>query len=342
MIIVLVIGLWTFLRAVLFGAATIALEHVALRHQLAVLQRSGRRPRLSRWDRFLWMWLSRAWTGWRSSLVIVQPATVLAWHRRGFQRYWHRKSRAKPVGRPPLDAELRQLIHRMARDNPTWGRRRIQAELALLGYEVAELTVAKYMHRTSPRPSPTWRPFLAAHARAIVAVDFFLVPTLTFRLLFAFVVLRHDRRELLHVNVTDHPTAVWTTQQIVDAFPDESAPRFLLRDRDAIYGEEFVRRVKGMGICEVLTAPRAPWQNPFVERAIGSIRRECLDHFLILNEAHLRRLLRGYLPYYNTVRPHQALEQNAPRPRAVQPPGRGRVVAIPQVGGLHHHYQRAA
>jgi hypothetical protein len=281
MIIILVIGLWTFLRAVLFGAATIALEHVALRHQLAVLQRSGRRPRLSRWDRFLWMWLSRAWAGWRSSLVIVQPATVLAWHRRGFQLYWRWHSRRPSIGRPPLDAELRQLIHRMARDNPTWGRRRIQAELArwLRG---GELTVAKYMCRTSPRPSPTWRPFLAAHARAIVAVDFFLVPTLTFRLLFAFVVLRHDRRELLHVNVTDHPTAVWTTQQIVDAFPDESAPRFLLRDRDAIYGEEFVRRVTGMGICEILTAPRAPWLNPLVERAIGSIRRECLDHFLIL------------------------------------------------------------
>ena len=157
MIIVLVIGLWTFLRAVLFGAATIALEHVALRHQLAVLQRSGRRPRLSRWDRFLWMWLSRAWAGWRSSLVIVQPATALAWHRRGFQLYWRWKSRPNPVGRPKLDAEIRDLIRRMAKENPTWGRRRVRAELALLGYEVAELTVAKYMRRTSPRPSPTWR-----------------------------------------------------------------------------------------------------------------------------------------------------------------------------------------
>ena len=187
----------------------------------------------------------------------------------------------------------------MARENPTWGRRRIRAELALLGYAVAELTVAKYMHRTSPRPSPTWRAFLAAHARDIVAVDFFLVPTLTFRLLFVFVVLRHDRRELLHVNVTDHPTAVWTARQLIEAFPDDSAPRFLLRDRDAIYGEEFARRVKRMGIREVLTAPRAPWQNPFVERVIGSIRRECLDHFLILSEAHLRRLLRAYVAYYN-------------------------------------------
>jgi putative transposase len=181
-----------------------------------------------------------------------------------------------------------------------------------------------------------------AHARAIVAVDFFLVPTLTYRLLCAFVILRHDRRELVHINVTDHPTAVWTAQQLIEAFPDDSAPRFLLRDRDAIYSEEFARRVKGMGIREVPTAPRVPWQNPFVERVIGSIRRECLDHFMILREAHLRRLLRAYRAYYNTVRPHQALDNNAPRPREVQPPARGRVVAIPQVGRLHHRYQRAA
>jgi putative transposase len=336
-----VIGLWTFLRAVFFGSAAIALENVALRHPLLVLQRSVGRPRLARWDRIVWVWLSRVWASWRSNLVIVKPATVLAWHRQGFRLYWRWKSRPNPVGRPRLDAELRDLIRRMARENPTWGRRRIGAELALLGYEVAELTVAKYMHRTSPQPSPTWRAFLTAHARELVAIDFFVVSTITFHLLFVFVVLRHHRRELLRVNVTDHPTAAWAARQLIEAFPDDSAPRFLLRDRDAIYGEAFVRRVKGMGICEVLTAPRAPWQNPFVERAIGSIRRECLDHFLILNETHLRRLLRGYLAY-NTVRPHQALEQNAPRPRAVQPPGRGRVVAIPQVGGLHHHYQRAA
>ena len=201
-----VIGLWTFLGAVLFGSAAVALENLALRHQLLVLQRSVRRPRLTRWDWILWVWLSRVWVSWRSSLVIVQPATVLAWHRQDFRLYWRWKSRPNPVGRPRLDPELCQLIRRMARENPTWGRRRIRAELALLGYAVAELTVAKYMHRTSPGPSPTWRTFLTAHARDIVAVDFFLVPTLTFRLLFVFVVLRHERRELLHINVTDHPS----------------------------------------------------------------------------------------------------------------------------------------
>ena len=230
----------------------------------------------------------------------------------------------------------------MARENPTWGRRRIQAELGLLGYAVAELTVAKYMHRTSPRPSPTWRVFLATHARDIVAVDFFLVPTLTFRLLFVFVVLRHERRELLHINVTDHPTAVWTAQQIIEAFPDDSAPRFLLRDRDTIYGEEFARRIKRMGIHEVRIAPRAPWQNHFVERVIGSLRRECLDHFLILSEAHLRRLLRANGADYNTTRPHQSLDNNSPQPRVIEPPPCGGIITIPQVGGLHHRYQRVA
>ena len=258
---IFVIGLWTLLRAWLLGSTTIALENLALRHQLLVLQRSVVRPHLSRWDRILWVWLSRLWTDWRASLVIVQPATVLAWHRRGFQLYWRWRSKPNPVGRPRLDPELRQLIRRMARENPTWGRRRIRAELALLGYCVADLTVAKYMCRTSPRPSPTWRAFLAAHLREMVAVDFFVVPTLTFRLLFVFVVLRHDRRELLHLNVTDHPTAVWTAQQLVGALPDDTAPKYLLRDRDGIYGEAFTRRVTRMGIHQILTAPRAPWRT---------------------------------------------------------------------------------
>ncbi len=233
---ILVIGLWTFLRALSLGPAAIALENLALRHQLLVLQRSVTRPRLFRWDRILWVWLSRLWTGWRSSLLIVQPATVVAWHRQGFRLYWRWKSSPRPVGRPRLDTEIRHLIRRMAQENPTWGRRRIEAELALLGYAVAELTVAKYMHRTSPRPSPTWRVFLTAHARDIVAVDFFLVPTLTFRLLFVFVVLRHDRREILNINVTDHPAAGWAAQQLIEAFPGASAPNFLLPDRNADQG----------------------------------------------------------------------------------------------------------
>ncbi len=309
-----VLGLWTFLRASLFGSAAIALENLALRHQLAVLQRSGRRPRLSRGDRIFWVWLARLWIEWRASLVIVHPATVLAWHRQGFQLSWRWKSKPNPVGRPRLDAEIRHLIRRMAQENPTWGRRRIQAELALLGSEVAELTVAKDMPRPSPRPSPTGRTVLAAPARDIIAVDFFLVPTLTSRRLFVFVGLRHDRRELLSVNVTDHPAASWTPRQLVEAFPEDTAPN-LLRDRDAIYGEGFARWVDRMAIREIRSAPHAPWQNPFVERVIGSIRREGLDHVLVLNEAHLRRLLGASLASSNRVRPHQALDHNGPRPR---------------------------
>ncbi len=339
---ILVLGAWTFLRALLGRSAAVSLENLALRHQLAVLQRSVRRPRLRRRDRIFWLWLARLWAGWRSSLVIVQPATVLAWHRQGFQLYWRWKSRRRSAGRPPIDLEIRTLIRRMARENPTWGRRRIQAELRFLGYEVAGLTVAKYMQRLSPTPSAPWRTFLEAHIRDIVAVDFFVVPTLTFRLLFGFLILRHHRRELVHVNVTDHPTAAWTAHQLVESFPEETAPTYLLRDRDAIYGDAFARRVEGLGIREILIAPRAPWQNPFAERVIGSIRRECLDNVIVLNERHLRRLLRSYLAYYNATRPHQSLYNNSPHPREVQTPAGGRIVATPQVSGLHHLYQRAA
>ena len=339
---ILVLGVWIYFRVLCVGTATVSLENVALRHQLAVLQRSVVRPKVYRWDRLFWVCLSRLWAGWRSSLVIVQPSTVLAWHRKGFQLYWRWKSRPRAAGRPPIDRDIRELIRRMAHENPTWGRRRIQAELRFLGYDVAELTVAKYMRRRSPSPSPTWRSFLEAHLKEIAAIDFFVVPTLAFRLLFGFIVLRHDRRELVHINVTDHPTAAWTARQVVDAFPYDSAPRHLLRDRDATYGGDFTRRIAGLGMRKLLIAPRAPWQNPFAERLIGSIRRECLDLVIVLNERHLRRLLRAYLAYYNTTRPHQALHNDSPLPRDVHPPARGSIVAIPSVAGLHHRYQRVA
>jgi putative transposase len=198
------------------------------------------------------------------------------------------------------------------------------------------------MRRASRHPSPTWRAFLTAHRHDIAAIDFFVVPTLTFRLLFGFVVLRHHRRELIHIGVTDQPTAAWAAQQIVHAFPDETRPAYLVRDRDAIYGTDFQRRVEGMGIRQVVIAPRAPWQNPFAERVIGSIRRECLDLVIVLNERHLRRVLRTYLAYYNVTRPHQSLANDSPRRREVQSVQSGPIVTVPEVGGLHHHYQRAA
>ncbi|MFQ5494031.1 MAG: integrase core domain-containing protein [Phycisphaerae bacterium] len=230
----------------------------------------------------------------------------------------------------------------MSSENSTWGVPRIQSELALLGHTVSEGTVRKYRIRKRTPPSQTWRTFLDNHLTDIVAVDFFTVPTATFRILFAFIVLRHDRRMLVHFNVTANPTAEWTAQQMVEAFPEDEAARFMIRDRDGIYGSVFQQRVRNMGIEEVVTAPRSPWQNPYVERIIGSIRRECLNHVIVLNDRHLRRILRSYFAYYHESRTHLSLNRNSPMAREIEPPERGRVVAIPQVGGLHHRYCRAA
>jgi hypothetical protein len=273
--------------------------------------------------------------GWRSTLAIVQPATVLAWHRQGFRLFWRWKSRPNPVGRPRLDAELRDLIRRMARENPTWGRRRIRAELALLGYAVAELTVATQAPDVAAA-SPTGGFSCHACLRSSPSTSSW---SPTFHLLFVFIVRGTPPRTHLRQR---HGSSRPTGPPTIEAFPEETAPKYLLRDRDAIYGEICTRCVHTMGIRQVITAPRAPWQNPFVERVIGSIRRECLDHFLILNETHLYRLLRAYVAYYNAVRPHQALDNNSPQPRNIDPPPGGRIIAFPQVGGLHHRYQRAA
>jgi transposase InsO family protein len=293
-------------------------------------------------DRIFWALLSRVWPNWRSALLIVQPDTVIRWHRRGFKLFWRWKSRTGKVGRPKNELEIRRLIRRMSRENPSWGVPRIQSELALLGHTVSEATVRKYRTRHRKPPSQTWRTFLDNHARDIVAIDFFTVPTATFRILFAFVVLRHDRRRVVHFNATAHPTAEWAGQQIVEAFPEEEAPRFLVRDRDSIYGAFFRERVKHMGIEQVVIAYRSPWQSPYVERLIGSIRRECLNRVIVLNERHLRRILSSYFDYYHGSQTHLSLDRNSPIEREVEPPHLGRVVAIPQVGGLHHRYCRAA
>jgi putative transposase len=222
------------------------------------------------------------------------------------------------------------------------GVSRLQSELRLLGFEVAERTVAKYRVKQAKPPSQTWKTFLTNHAKQIAGIDFLTVPTIYFRNLYCFIILLHDRREVVYFNVTDHPTTEWAAQQVIEAFPEDEAPKYLLRDRDGIYGDYFRKRVAGMGIEEVITAARSPWQNPFVERLFGSVRRECLDHMIILNEDHLRRILREYFDYYHHVRPHQALERNSPTPREVESPTKGKVVSIPRVGGLHHQYRRAA
>ncbi len=238
--------------------------------------------------------------------------------------------------------KIRHIVRRMSEANPLWGAPRIQAELAKIGIEIAKSTVEKYVARRAKPPSLTWKALLKNHARDLVSIDFFVVPTANFRVLFVFLVLATDRRRVLHFNVTEHPTAEWTAQQIVEAFPWDAAPEYLLRDRDRTYGMTFRRRVHGLGINEVLTAARSPWQNPYVERVIGSIRRECLDHVIVLSERHLRRLLSDYFDYYHRWRTHYALEMDTPDGRSTQDPGLGEVVEFPEVRGLHHHYERRA
>src|SRR5436305_4864639 len=286
------------------GRRQLAVETLALRQQLAVYKRTTARPKLRMTDRLFWIWLARVWAGWRQPLVIVTADTVLRWQRRRFREYWSKLSGRSTGGRPAVHAEIKTLITRMATANPLWGAPRIHGELLKLGIDVAERTVSRLMPKRRPQPSQTWRTFLANHVRDLVALDFFTVPTARLRVLFVLVVLVHHRRRVVHFNVTEHPTAHWTAQQIVDAFPDDSAPSYLLRDRDSVYGHVFRQRVKGMGIGEVLTAPHCPWQNPLAERLIGSIRRECLNHVLVLGERHLRRTLARYFAYYHRARTH--------------------------------------
>ena len=320
----------------------VQLEILALRHQVAVLQRSVQRPKLRPIDRWLWVVLSRIFDGWRDSLLIVKPKTVIGWHRTAFRKYWTWKSRHRRPGRPTVSHEIRKLIRQMSRSNPRWGAPRIHGELLKLGIDICETTVAKYMPRRPSDPSPTWKSFLTNHLDQTVALDFFVVPTLTFRILFILVILAHDRRRVLHFNVTAHPTAEWTRQQLVEAFPWDSAPRYLLRDRDSIYGGVFKQGARNFDIEEVVTAYRSPWQNPFVERLIGSIRRECTNHIIVFSEVSLRRLLKSYFLYYADSRTHLALDKDAPNPRVVQSSETGPVVEIPQVRGLHHRYERRA
>ena len=296
--------------------------------------------RLATTDRWLWVLLARVWAGWRTTLVIMKPETVVAWHRKGFRLWWTWKSRHR-IGRPPVPADLRTLIQTMAEANPRWGAPRIHGELLKLGVDVSQATVAKHMGRRRPPPSQTLRAFLNNHVGQIVAADFFVVPTVTFRLVFVLVLLAHDRRRIRHMAVTTHPTAAWTAQQIREAFPWDEAPRYLLHDRDHAF-DHLGATAQAIGMEDVVTAPHAPWQNPFVERFVGSARRECFDHVIAFNEAGVRTLTTRYGSYYEKARTHLALGKDAPIPRQVMPLGEGDIVAIPEIGGLHHRYERRA
>lgn len=278
--------------------AHLTAENLALRHQLLVLKRAQKRPHLKDRDRVFWIILRRIWPQWRNALVIVSPDTVVRWHRQGFRRYWRWKSRHRNPGRPKIYPETRELVIRMATENPLWGAPRIHGELLKLGFEVSERTVSNLMpRRPDGHRRQNWKTFLRTQAEGIVASDFIVVPTITFRLLYVFIIMGHNRREILHFGVTRHPTSQWAAQQTVTAFDWKGTPEYLIRDRDKIYGKEFRTRVLALKIQEVLTSYRSPWQNGFIERLNGSIRRECIDHIIIWNERHLRNVLNEYCAY---------------------------------------------
>jgi putative transposase len=329
------------IRATVRDRTDLVAENLLLRHQLAVVTRPTRkRPRLRTRDRHFWVLARLVRRDWRRHLVVVTPETVVRWHRRGWRLFWRWRSRAR-MGRPPVSAEVRELIATMARDNPAWGAERIRGELLKLGIAVSKASVQLYRRRGPARPpSQTWRTFLRNHRSQTWAADLLTVQTLTFRTLYVLVFVSHARRELVHLNVTTSPTAAWIWRQLIAATPWGRTPRYLIRDRDAAYGRDFVPRARRVGIETVLTPIRAPRANAVAERLVGTLRRECLDHVIILNEAHLRAVLTEFVRFYNRERPHRALRLETPVP-AVRS-ATGVIRAIPVLGGLHHVDERAA
>ena len=323
------------------------LENLALRQQLAVLKQKHPQPRLAAPDKLFWVILRRLCPGWKRALILVQPETVVRWHKAGFKMYWTWLSRRrKRAGRKCVSKELRELIFRMVAENSTWGAPRIHGELKMLGFEISERTVLRWMRKAprSPEPAKRWAAFLSNHREAIAAMDFFTVPTLTFGVLYCFFVISHDRRRILHCNVTQHPTSAWTIQQLREAFPYDSAPSYLIFDRGSQFNEELIDAVKIFGIKPKRTSYRSPWQNGVAERWVGNCRRDLLDHVIVLNERHLKRLMNEYVRYYHEDRTHLALAKETPTGRvAVSNSQTGsNVIAMPRLGGLHHRYDRAA
>jgi transposase InsO family protein len=327
------------LRDVFRSRAELQLEVIILRHQLNVLRRrKPGRVRLRWSDRALFLCIYRLFASLLASIAIVKPETVIGWHRAGFRAFWRWKSRAAP-GRPAIDHELRSLIRQMCRENPLWGAPRIHGELSMLGFCVAQSTVSKYMIRQQSRgPSQGWKAFIQNHAAGIAAIDLLVVPTIAFEQLYVLVVLKVLRREIVRIAVTRHPTADWLARQLTEAFPWDTAPAILIRDNDKAFGHAFQRRIRAMGIRDHPITPESPWQNGYVERVIGSIRRECLDHIVVFGEQHLRRILSEYAKYYNSVRTHLALNKSVSlhRPKSRS----GFIQSRPHLGGLHHEYVR--
>ena len=330
--------IWSVLLVVLRSRAALAAENLVLRQQINVLRRTApKRPFLSNVDRLIFVCLYRLFPGVRNVLAIVKPETIIRWHRWGFRAYWRWRSRIRG-GRPKVPLEIRRLIREISFANPLWGAPRIHGELLKLGIDIGQTSVAKYMARKRRPPSQGWKTFLRNHADGIAAMDLFVVRTVSFRLLFGFLILRHDRRRILWVGVTAHPTAEWIARQLTEAFGWDRAPRYLIRDRDRAYGEVVTRRLRAQGIRDRPISPRSPWQNAYAERLIGSVRRKCVDHVVVFGERHLRHLLLVYKNYYNVTRTHLSLNKDAPSPRAVQ--ATGHVISLPILGGLHYQYCR--
>jgi len=330
--------IWSAMVGLFRSRAALQAEIVLLRHQLNVLRRkSPKRLGLNNIDRLLFVGICRLAPQVLDAQQIVKPETLIRWHRAGFRAYWCWKSRSRG-GRPRMPHEIRQLIRAMSIANPLWGAPRIHGELLKLGIDVGQTTVAKYMAKHRRPPSQGWKTFLHNHADGIASVDLFVVPTISFRLLYGLLILQHGRRQILWFGVTAHPTAEWIARQLTEAYGWTSAPRFLIRDRDAVYGDIFKRRLLAMGIRDRPTAARSPWQNGYAERLIGSIRRDCLDNVVVFGERHLRHLLKSYQKYYNEARTHLSLDKDAPASRVVQ--AVGSIVAKPLLGGLHHQYVR--
>ena len=321
---------------------SLRLENMALRHQLAVYHHTVTRPKLRPADRLFWAWLSRLWPAWHHALAFVQPRTVIAWQQHRFRAYWRRLSQSGTLGRPAIAHEVCALIQDMWRSHPLWGAPRLVGELRKLGITVVTSTVEQYRPRVRKPPSPTWQVFLHHHGKDLVACDGFTVPTTSVKVLFVFIILAHERRRIIHCNLTEHPTAQWTAQHIVEALPWETAPRSLPRGGDAIDRRAFQQRIKNRGIEEVKTAPRSPWLHPYCERVIGSMRRDVLEHVIVRNARHLKRRLTASIAYDHRFRTHLSLAMDCPHPRAVEPPATGGVIALPEGGGLHHHDERQA
>ena len=318
--------------------ATLEAEIFLLRQQINVLRRANpRRLRFGSIDRLILGGVCRLFPKMYDTLAIVRPDTVIRWHRAGFRLYWRRRSRRR-CGRPTVSLEIRRLIREMSIVNPLWGAPRIHGELLKLGIDVGQTSVAKYMARRRGPPSQGWKTFLRNHADGIAAMDLFVVPTISFRLLYGLLIMGHGRRQILWFGVTAHPTAEWIANQLTEACGWEQIPRYLIRDRDGAYGEIFLRRVRSIGIRDRPTSPRSPWQNACAERLIGSIRRECIDHVVVFGERHLRHVLLSYMNYYNGTRTHLSLHKDASISRAAERVGR--ILCRPILGGLHHQYAR--